>query len=383
MKILVVHNFYQKPGGEDVAFQSEAALLEAHGHDVMRHTATNDDLHHDTLVAAAAKTLWNRTSRRHIQELIQRTRPDLIHVHNAFPLISPSVYGAACAEGVPVVQTLHNFRLLCPKATMHRDGNVCEDCVRTVTYWPSVVHGCYRGSRAATGVIAAMLISQGLMGTWRHKISRYIATSEFSRRKFVERGWPLEKIAVKPNVLDFDPGVRTVCGDYALFVGRLSEEKGLTTLLDALRRMPCPPRLKIAGQGPLMPVDPATYPNVEWLGQQSRERVIELMKGASVLIVPSEWYETGVLTIIEAFATGLPVIASRLGTMAEMVTDGVTGLLFKPQDPEDLGSVLQWALRHPDGMETMANRARKQFELTYAAEPNYKALMQIYDAAMN
>ena len=382
MKLLVVHNFYQEPGGEDVVFQSETALLERHGHEVVRYTSRNE-VRNYRLTTLASKTIWNGASLHELRTLIRETGPDLLHVHNTFPLMSPSIYTAAWEEGVPVVQTLHNFRFLCPKATLYRDHRVCEDCVGTATYWPGIVHGCYRGSRVATGVTAAMLTTHTLLGTWRRRITRYIAISEFSKGKFVQGGWPSDRISVKPNFLSDDPGMRTAGGDYALFVGRLSEEKGLATLLDAFGRMSQPPRLKIAGQGPLMPADRQSYQNVEWLGHQSRERVVELMKGAAMLIVPSEWYETGVLTIIEAFATGLPVIASRLGTMAEMVTEGVTGLLFQPQDAQSLADAMAWALQHPAETAAMASRARAQFERKYAAEPNYRTLMEIYREAMN
>jgi glycosyltransferase involved in cell wall biosynthesis len=383
MRILVVHNSYQKPGGEDVVFHSEAALLEAHGHEVLRYTSDNNETRSYSRTALAANTIWNATILRQVRSLIQRTRPDLMHVHNTMPLISPAIYHAAHAEGVPVVQTLHNFRLLCPKADLSRGGKVCEECLGTKTYWPGVVHACYRGSRVATGVVAAMVATHTLLGTWQHKIFRYIAMSEFMRRKFVEGGWPAERIAVKPNFFDYDGKVRTAHGDYALFAGRLSVEKGLNTLLNAVGRMAKPPLTKIAGQGPLMPASPTANPNVEWLGQRSREGIIELMKGASVLVFPSEWYEGCPLTIIEAFATGLPVIASRLGNMAEMVTDGVTGLLFAPTDAEDLAAVIGWALAHPMEMQAIAKRAREEFERKYTADRNYETLMQIYSAALN
>jgi glycosyltransferase involved in cell wall biosynthesis len=383
MRILVVHNAYQKPGGEDVVFQSEVALLESEGHEVVRHATSNDDVRKHGSVSLAANTVWNGAARREVQALIQRTRPDLMHVHNTFPLLSPSIYGAAQAEGVPVIQTLHNFRLLCPSAVLRRDGKVCEECIGTLTRWPGVVHRCYRNSRAATGAIAAMLMTHTLIGTWREKVTRFIALSEFDRDKFVEGGYPAAKIAVKPNFLADDPGLRTGRGSYALFVGRLSPEKGVGTLLEAIGRMAAPPLLKIAGQGPLMTATPDANPNIEWLGQQSRTEVFERLGGAALLIMPSEWYEGCPLVIIEAFARGVPVIASHLGTMAEMIVDGVTGLLFTPQDPQDLAAKIRWALDHPAEIAAMASRARQEFESKYSAARNYKMLMQIYEAALN
>jgi len=383
MRFLVVHNYYQRPGGEDVVFESETALLEAHGHEVIRYTATNDDVRKYGSAAMACRTIWNPATVSSIRETIRKARPDLMHVHNAFPLLSPSIYSGAASEGIPVVQTLHNFRLLCPKATFYRDQHVCEDCLGTRTYWPAIVHACYRQSRAATALTALMLTTHSALGTWHHRVSRYIAISEFSKGKFVDAGWPAGKIAVKPNFLLADPGVGTTGGGYALFVGRLSEEKGLATLLEAINRMPQPLHLKIAGDGPLRPSSGNGQACVEWLGHQSREAVVDLMRRAALLVVPSEWYETGVLTIVEAFSVGLPVIASRLGTMAEMVSDGDTGLLFTPGDPQNLSDTIQWALSHPDDMREMARRARLQFERKHSAAASYRTLIQVYSDAMS
>jgi glycosyltransferase involved in cell wall biosynthesis len=383
MKVLVVHNHYQKPGGEDVVFQSETNMLTSHGHDVILHATSNDDVDNHNALSLAAKTIWNRTARRQVREIIHRTRPDLMHVHNTFPLLSPSIYSAAHDEKIPVVQTLHNFRLLCPSAVLRRDGKVCEDCVGTLTRWPGVVHACYRGDRGATAVIAAMLTTHALIGTWREKVDRFIALSDFDKEKFVEGGYPIEKIVVKPNFLSEDPGVRSGRGNYALFVGRLSPEKGLNTLREAMRRMPSPPRLKIAGQGPSMPADPTGDPHTEYLGHQTRPQVFDLLAGASMLIMPSEWYEGCPLVIIEAFARGVPVIASRLGTMAEMIEDGVTGLLFAPLDPDALATAMAWAGDHPDEMQAMATRAREQFDRKYSPAQNYARLLEIYNGVLS
>jgi glycosyltransferase involved in cell wall biosynthesis len=365
-------------------FEAESALLEAHGHEVVRYAADNRETSTYNRAILAANSIWNINVARQVRLLIQRTRPDVMHVHNTMPLISPAIYHMAHAEGVPVVQTLHNFRLLCPKAELLRDGVLCEDCIGTRTYWPSIVHGCYRDSRVATAVVSTMIATHTLLGTWHKKIDRYIAMSEFMRGKYVEGGWPAEKIVVKPNFFDGAVSAETAPrGGYLLYESRLSEDKGLKTLLSALSRMSNPPLVKIAGEGPLMPTDPGPSPNVHWLGQVPRARVIELMKGASALIFPSHMYEGCPLTIIEAFATGLPVIASRLGIMAEMVTEGVTGLLFSPANPVDLAAVIEWALAHPAETGAMASEARREFERKYTPERNYEALMAIYRAVLN
>jgi glycosyltransferase involved in cell wall biosynthesis len=383
MKILVAHNRYQKPGGEDAVFQNETALLESYGHEVTRYTASNDDVGQYSLPVLAAKTIWNTASMRDVRAVLQRTRPDVIHVHNTFQLISPSIYSAAKAEGIPVVQTLHNFRLLCPAAILRRAGHVCEECVGTATRWPSVVHGCYRDSRATTAVVATMLTTHRMLGTWQQKIARYIAQSQFAKQKFVQDGWPADKIVVKPNFLPSDPGGSEARQGFALFVGRLSEEKGVGTLLKAVRGMPGHFSLKIAGQGPLQPADTTADSGVVWLGHQSRLQILHLMKTARVLVMPSEWYESCPMTIIEALASGLPVITTRIGTMPEMVTDGVTGLLVPPADADALGRAITWALGHPAEMEAMGKRARDEFELKYTPDQNYRALMAIYRSVLN
>jgi glycosyltransferase involved in cell wall biosynthesis len=382
MNILAVHNYYQNPGGEDVIFHAETRLLERHGHQVTRYTAHNATLTGQSRPAVAVNTVWNRSAAREVRTLIRDTRPDVMHVHNTFPLISPSIYNAAADQGVPVVQTLHNFRLLCPSAVLMRDGRVCEDCVGTATRWPGVVHGCYRGT-AASAVVAAMLCAHTAVGTWTDKIQRYIAISEFCRRKFIEGGLPADKLVVKLNFLDYDPGISTERDGYVLFVGRLSREKGLGTLLEAVSRMRNTARVKVVGQGPLGGAAADGPSNIEWCGHQDREQVLALMKGASLLVMPSEWYEGCPLTIIEAFATGLPVIASRLGTMAEMVTDGVTGRLFPAGDSNALAEALDWALTNSDSMREMALHARAEFERKYTAAGTYQHLMNIYRGVLH
>jgi glycosyltransferase involved in cell wall biosynthesis len=227
-----------------------------------------------------------------------------------------------------------------------------------------------------------MLGTHRLLGTWRNYVDRYIALSEFARGRFVLDGFPEEQIVVKPNFVDCDPGIRPTRGDYALFAGRLSEEKGVGTLLRAVGRMGRAPQLKIAGNGPLMAADRHAQPGVEWLGHRTREETLTLMRGASLLIMPSECYENMPLTIIEAFAVGLPVIATRLGTMAEMVSHGRTGLLFPAGDDAALAETIAWALDHPDDMEAMARRARQQFESKYTPDENYRQLMAIYHGVM-
>jgi glycosyltransferase involved in cell wall biosynthesis len=379
LRPLLVHNRYQQPGGEDQVFSAETALLRGNGHDVTLYEEDNSRITDRNATAVAMDAVWNSQSARAIGELIQKHKPDVVHFHNTFPLISPAAYYAAQRQGVAVVQTLHNFRLLCPGATLLREGAVCEECIQMHSLRPAMAHKCYRGSRPATAAVAIMLTVHRAMGTWRRKVDRYIALSEFAREKFIEGGLPANRIVVKPNFVAPPPEVGEGRGQYALFVGRLSEEKGIAALSSAWRGLADIP-LTVAGDGPLAGTE---WPNgVSWIGRQPREKVLSLMREAQVLIFPSLCYETGPLTIIEAFACGLPVIASNLGSMAEMVTHEQTGLLFNPGDAMDLARKVRWAFEHPDLVELMRVAARREFEEKYTAERNYEMLMAIYETAI-
>ena len=385
MKILAVHNRYQRPGGEDQVFVDETALLEARDHRVVRYEVHNDQVERVNRLTLAKDTVWNTSAYRELRALIRRERPDVVHFHNTLPLISPAGYYAARAEGVPVIQTLHNYRLLCPVALFFRDGRVCEDCMGKAVPWPGVVHECYRGSRAASGVIATMLTVHRVLRTWTEMVDVYVALTEFARSKFIEGGLPAGKIVVKPNFVAPDPGRGQGGGGYALFVGRLAPEKGTGTMLAAWERLGTRIPLKIVGDGPLrdrVVEAAARRSNVEWLGHRPVEEVHALMGKADMLVFPSEWYETFGRVAAEAFATGTPVIAADIGAVAELVEHGRTGLEFRPGDPEDLVTQVEWALSHPAELRRMREEVRAEFEAKYTAERNYRALMEIYEAAL-
>jgi len=375
MKVLFAHNYYQQPGGEDVVFAAEVALLREKGHEVIEFTEHNKRIEGIGHLRAAIGAVWSRSSKARMSQLIRHRRPDVAHFHNTFLLISPSAYYACKEAGVPVVQTLHNYRLICPGALLMRNGRVCEDCVGIAMPVPGVVHGCWRGSRSQTALVAAILSVHRWLKTWQQHVDLYIALTEFARRKFVDGGLPADNIVVKPNFICPGPGVRECgAGDYALFVGRLSLEKGLRTLLQTWQHLEGI-RLKIVGDGPIMDevravVEREGLEHVEVLGRRPREEVYKFMQEARFLVFPSEWYEGFPMTIAEAFACGLPVVTSRLGAMAEIVEDGRTGLLFEPGNPEDLAAKVQWAWSHPKEMAK------------YTAERNYEMLMEIYRNAM-
>jgi glycosyltransferase involved in cell wall biosynthesis len=386
MKVLLCHNFYQQRGGEDQVFADEGLLLESHGHQVVRYTRHNDDIHQQDRLTLAAKTVWNRRTQADLSEIIAREAPDVMHCANTFPLISPSAYYTARSHGVAVVQTLHNYRLLCPKGTFLRDGAVCEKCVHTLVPWPAVVHACYRDDRAASAVVGGMLSLHRLMKTWTGAVDKYIALTEFSRNKFIEGGLPAEQIHVKPNFVSPEPEAGAGNGGYALFVGRLAPEKGIDAMLSAWAKLSEAVPLKIVGDGPLSDcVKQAATDDtrIEWLGTYSLEKTLSIMREAEFLLMPSIWYETFGRTIVEAFATGTPVIASRMGAMAELVDDGLTGLHFEPGDPVDLAEKVTQLWNDSTRRREMRAAARCEFERQYTAETNYQILMEIYEQAID
>jgi len=385
MKILLVHNTYQQAGGEDVVFEHECQLLRDHGHRVLAYVRSNHEVEELSLferTTLARRMIFAEDSKREIQEMLRLEKPDLVHVHNTFLMISPSVYEACSEAHVPVLQTLHNYRLHCPAATFYRHGHVCEECPRQ-GLWRSAWHGCYRDSRLATTAVAMMLQVHRLRRTWQEKIDGFLTPTEFARQKLVESGLPAEKVRVKPNFVSPDPGVKDQPGSYALFAGRLSEEKGIATILEAWKSLRISIPLIIAGDGPLRrQLEQDSVGNslrgITFLGRLSLNETRAAMKGARFLIVPSVWYESFSLNIAEAFACGTPVICSRLGAMQENVADQRTGLHFTPGDAQDLVDKVEWAWTHPGELAVMSREARQEYETRFTAEKSYSILMDTY-----
>jgi glycosyltransferase involved in cell wall biosynthesis len=385
MKILLVYNSYQRPNGEDVVFSQERQILESAGHEVLTYCRSNFEVSSYSGVKQLAllkRTVWASDTHREISSLLEREKPDVVHVHNTFPVISPSIYSACQEAGVPAVQTLHNYRLLCPASTFLKHGRICEECVDH-SLLRSVAHGCYRNSRAATGTVALTLAVHRGLGTWNNMVDGYIALTEFGRQKFIGSGVPADKIAVKPNFVHPDPGEREGSGEGAVFAGRLSEEKGLRTLLTAWERLNSSISLEVIGDGPLRhaletEAQCGKSGKIRFRGWMAREQMLEVVKQSRFLIFPSEWYEGFGMTMIEAFACGVPVICSRLGAMREIVDDGRTGLHFNPGDADDLAQKVEWAWAHPEEIAVMGRAARAEYELKYSADRNYQMLLGIY-----
>ena len=381
MRILSIHNVYQIRGGEEVSAEAEQKLLRNYGHIVDIYEENNDKVSNMGPAQLALRTLWSQEAYDTVRAKLKAQHYDVVHVQNFFPLISPSVYYAAKAENIPVVQTLRNYRLICPNALFFRDGQVCEDCIGKPIPYPGVVHSCYRNDRKASAAVASMVTGHRLARTWPRMVDRYITLTQFARNKMVEGGLPANKIVVKPNFVDPEPQLGNGMGGYALYVGRLSVEKGLDTLIAAWQQLKTPIPLKIVGDGPLSPLVTSAsqqYPCIEWLGRRPMNEVHQLMGEAHFLVFPSKWYETFGRVAVEAFATGTPVIASKIGAISEIVQAGHTGLHFTPGDPIDLARQVTWLLAHPEKYKFMRKNARKEFEEKYTAAANYKQLMAIY-----
>ncbi len=385
MKILVSHNHYQWFGGEDQIYIDETSLLEAHGHEVVRYTLHNDAIDEMSNWEMLRKTFWNNQTYHKIRSLIQKERPAIIHSHNTFPLISPSLYYAARAEKIPIVQTLQNYRQFCLNGFFTRKGKVCEDCLGKTFAWPGVLRGCYRQNRAASTVAASMIGFHRSINTWSQMVSKYISPSKFTMEKYFQAGFSRDKIVYKPNFIHPEPSVGKGNGNYVVYVGRLSKEKGIDTLLSAWSQLRMPVTLKIVGDGVLADSvrKAASRDNrIEWLGSQPQSSVYSLVGDAACLAMPSIWYEVCPKTILEAFAKGTPVITSRLGGMAEFVQDGHTGLLFERGNASDLAAKVDQFFSNPLKIEQMRKVAREEYEREYTAETNYKILIDIYNEVL-
>jgi glycosyltransferase involved in cell wall biosynthesis len=387
MKILIAHNSYQHQGGEDAVVNAEIELLRNHGNEVEVYRRHNSEIDSLPKMAVVGSTIWSRQSYKEMQQLCESFQPDLIHGHNTFPLISPAIFWAASHKKIPVIQTLHNFRLICPQAMLLRDGKICEDCVGKLP-WRGIAHSCYRDSALQSGVIVSMLTAHRAIGTYSDHITAYIALSEFSRDKFIAGGLAPEKIHVKPNFVDARMKPSWSGRDGGIFVGRLSFEKGLDVLIEAEKIRQSQPGqteiekfIRIIGGGPLESAVKEAFQR-HYLGHQSSDEVRKQMHASQFLIAPSTCYETFGLVAVEAFSCGLPVIASRHGGLAELIRDGVTGLLFTPGDAADLARKIAWARAHPEQMLKMGQAAYTEYINKYTPEKNYHMLQAIYRDAI-
>jgi glycosyltransferase involved in cell wall biosynthesis len=386
MKILMLHNRYRERGGEDYSSAAEVNLLRSSGIDCIFHQVDNRDKKSFGM-SAAVNAVWSRNAAREITSIVKDRQIDLVHVQNFFPQLSPAVHWAASRTGAAVVQSLRNYRLACVNGQFFRDGQICEDCLGRSPF-RGIVHRCYRDSFAASSVVAAMLVTHRMIGTWMQRVDRFIAVSNFTRTKMIEAGLPAEKVDVKPNFLSTVPPIPgNGAGGYFVYVGRLSEEKGIRTLLNAWKGLPTPPPgLKFVGTGPLHDLVKSasmSMAQVEVLGARQADEVLHIVGQATALIFPSEWYEGHPRVMIESLAVGTPIIASDIGAGAEIVEDGITGYRFRSGSASDLATKIRHFVSNPDQVATMRSAARQTFLSHYTASDNLKMLLGIYERALS
>ena len=367
-----------------MAVRQECAMLRAAGFTVDLLEANNDAIGSAAQkIKAAIQVPYSFSARQMVSDRILAFRPEIVHVHNFFPTLTPSVYDACRGAGVPVVQTLHNYRLMCANGLLFREGHVCTECLGRTFPLPAIRHGCYRDSRLGSAAVAAMIGIHRIRNTWIQRVDRFIALTEFARGLFAtEAGIPREKIAVKPNAAP-DPGLGNGSGGYALFVGRLSPEKIEIVLEAATRESGLGIALRVAGSGPLQAKVEAAQSagRLEYVGWQDPDGVRRLMLQARVLLIPSLCFEGLPMVVPEAFGAGLPIIASRIGALATLVEDGANGLLVEPGNPAALASAVR-RIASDGRLESELRRgARQTYEALYRPEVNVRLLQQIYEQA--
>lgn len=381
-RILMVHNFYQIGGGEHTVFENEVKLLREHGHPVFTYTRSNDELKTSRLkmLLMPFTTIWSFKTYFEVRRLIRRENIQVVHCQNTFPLISPSVYYAARSLKVPVVQTIHNFRFLCPCGTFYRDGKICEECVQCGSFRPALKYGCYRDSRVQTAVVAAMLTVHRFLGTYK-KIN-YIFLTEFNKSKFSGlmdiHG---SNVFVKPNFVNpvSLPQVQEKSSDF-VFAGRLEQNKGLPFLLEAWKMVPEDYQLHIYGDGTFRAACEEAaqrQKNIHFHGFCSQQEVFHQLAKSAALLFPSEWYEPFGLAWAESFSMGVPVVAADIGNQAEIIRNA-GGVVYRPGDGNGFVKALEEVLA---GREACGRKVQNYYRENLTPEHNYLVLSDVYERA--
>lgn len=390
MKIVLVHNFYGSaaPSGENRVFEMERKLLEKNGHEVVCFERYSDILRSKGKIgtfSGALMTPWNPFSAQKMRKLIANFAPDVVHAHNTFPMISPSIFPEAHSAGR--ILTLHNYRLVCPAAVPMRDGRVCTECIDKRSVWPSIRHGCYRKSRPATIPLALNVSLNRWRGTWHRDVERFIALSEFQRDKMALAGLPQDKIVVKPNFYPGTPKVKPFSErrNQAVFVGRLGEEKGVRDLINAwIMWGDQAPELKIIGGGSLraeLEALAAQVPQIKFLGQVEPWVAESEIASARMLILPSRWFEPFGMVLVEAFAMGTPVAVSDVGPLPSLAREA-GGTVFRAGDPADLLNKVTSLWDKPLQLERISKASVKIFMERYSEDVNYRRLIDVYQQAL-
>jgi len=398
MKILLVHNFYgsSAPSGENTVFFAEKNMLQSQGHQIIEFTRHSDEIRNIGAwgtIKGACSTPWNPFSKSQLRCVLKNEKPDVMHVHNTFPLLSPAIFHAAYKFKTATVLTLHNYRIFCAAGTPMRNSLPCTECLDKQSSLPALKYGCYRNNRMATLPMALMIWLHKNIGTWRNEVDALIALTEFQKNKMLSAGLPADRIFIKPHFYPEpipNPVPWNSRESRAVFVGRLSSEKGIFTLIDAWRKWGATaPHLDIIGDGPdRRKLKSKVHASriggmIRFTGQLPFSEVQRRLSRSRLLILPSLCFEGFPMTIREAFALGVPVAASRLGSLPYIVTDQQNGVLFSPGDSHDMFRTLKKLWETPERMSAMAKNARKEFEEKYTSEINHGLLMGIYRSAIS
>jgi glycosyltransferase involved in cell wall biosynthesis len=388
MRILIIHNYYQQYGGERVAVENQIALLREQGHEVILYTRDNGEILGYGLIDKVLfflRTIFSRKTFKEIKGLVEEEKPDLAHVHNVFPLISPSVYQALTVTNVPIIQTIHNYRFLCPNGLFYTNGHLCERCKYGNTLH-AILRKCYRKSYLLSALYAFTIAFHRNLGTFQI-IDRLIALTDFTAHKLIESGLVSEnKISILGNYLH-DPLPNPGCFEkhepYIVYLGRLSPEKGVRILINAMSGLP-DLELRIAGEGPqakqleLIAIEKGLQ-NVKFLGHVSGNEKWNLLRHASAVVIPSVWYEIFGLVALESMAVGTPVIASDLGGLSCIIEDNQSGLLFYPGERDELYRKISWIVNHPQDAIRLGSQGRSLLEKKYSADAHFNHLVSIYE----
>lgn len=383
MKILQIHNYYQQPGGEESVMNTEAVLLQKHGHTVLKYTCSNDAIRSSGLMSnikTGIDTIWSFKHYKGIKAFLLKERPDICHVHNSFPLISPSIFYGCKSVGVPVVLTVHNYRLMCANGLFLREEKPCEDCLKS-NMFNGVKHKCYRNSALATATVAASMELHHYFNTWNTKVDSIIALTPFQKEKLIEKGVEEHKIVVKANTVIKPDNTSSEKSDGLLFIGRLDHVKGADLLIDVAKRFP-ETIINVVGQGPLLE-ELTAEKNIFCFGQLSRSEVFEKISNCRAVILPTRFYEGMPMTIIESLACGKPIITTNHGAMPSMISPKQNGWLFEQGNQESLFSAVSAALNEQNNHEQIKINCIEAYQQNYSEEVSYKAIINIYESAIN
>lgn len=377
MKVLLVHNFYQQAGGEDAVYNNELSLLRKNNIEVVEYRVDNSEIRGFWgRLCAISGCVFNVAQYLKMLKVIREVQPDVVHVHNFFPIISPSVFYACKRKKVPVVLTLHNYRTICPTSLLMHGGKIVENSVKGSSFW-AFKERVYRRSFLGTLALCSMVDFHKKVRTWQNSVDRYLALTEFAKCKYVEAGWPAEKIDVKPNFVPNQCVPTYGPRDYALYVGRLSEEKGIKTILDAWEGVGFP--IKIVGDGPLKSLaESCSNDYVEYLGRKSQSEVYELLSGARFIVMASSWYEGFPMVLVEAFSLGVPALVPKLGGMAEVVIPNYVGEHFESGNSNALRKHANFMASNFDICEKYGKNARTLYERSFSPEKNFDKLLSTY-----